>query len=230
MKIVVFDLDGTIVPEDTFVNFLVKCLSTYPTRLASCLHLPFAVVMHYLGIRDNTWLKKVFLRSIVGGLNRRQIGEIASNFIDNSVMNHTKPLALEAIAEHRKAGHTLVLASASPDLYVTELGAKLGFDHVIATKIAWRSIQSPNGCVTSTHDQQICSGEIEGENCYGQNKIARLKQDVSGVESDYYAAYSDHHSDLPLLEMAHRGYAVDATVSLQRLANERRLDLLAWKR
>ena len=225
MQIAVFDLDDTVVTGDTFVRFLITCLRRRPMRVLRCVHLPIALVMHFGGMKDNTWLKTVFLRAIVGGLTRQQIASIALPYVAQTLEKHTKAAALEAIHRHREAGQVLVLASASPDLYVAEMGRQLGFDQVVATRVAFRTTTGTEAPMS--HDD-VCTGDLQGGNCYGPNKVTTLKTVVSAEPQHYVAAYSDHHSDLPLLQLANQGYAVDPSDKLRDAANEYDLEILEW--
>ena len=42
------------------------------------------------------------------------------------------------LADHRRAGHVLVLATTTPDVLIRPLARQLGFDEVIGTRYAWR--------------------------------------------------------------------------------------------
>ena len=62
-KISIFDLDGTLTKSDTYLAYLVGFLKRNPKRWFKALILPFAVVMFYLKIRDNQWLKNYFFNN-----------------------------------------------------------------------------------------------------------------------------------------------------------------------
>ena len=210
MAVVVFDLDGTVIRGDSFVKFLLGCLWAHPLRWWRCAHLPFAVVAHVLGLRDNSWLKAVFVRAILGGLKRAELDGVAQTLNDRLCRNNLKGEAEQAIARLREEGHELVLASASLDTYIDPLASRLGFDVAIATELEW-------------HDD-VCTGQIKGVNCYGDAKRAAVAAQYPSVA----AAYSDHHSDLPLLTLADRGYAVDPTSRLANAAPGHDLEVLRW--
>jgi len=62
-KISIFDLDGTLTKTDTYLPYLIGFLKRNPRRWLKAIILPFAVVMFYLKIRNNEWLKTIFLQS-----------------------------------------------------------------------------------------------------------------------------------------------------------------------
>jgi phosphoserine phosphatase len=67
------------------------------------------------------------------------------------------------------------------------------------------------------------SGLIDGKNCRGQEKVARLKQALG--KPAVKKAYSDSLADLPILSMAEEGFIVkgDKILSLESYQKTSRL-------
>ncbi len=99
-----------------------------------------------------------------------------------------RPLVQDRVTWHRRAGHKLVVVSASPELYVAPLGQRLGFDAVLGTRLE----VGPDGRLT---------GRIEGCNCRGQEKVERLRAWM-GPEPAFLYAYGDSAGDRELLAAA----------------------------
>lgn len=213
--VAIFDLDLTITNCDTFVSFLLYVLSTSPVRCLRALWLPTALAMYYSGLRNNTWLKQKFLGTIAGGATQSEVEQWAGHFIKQLYASGIRPKALQAIEKHRSMGHSILLATASFDFYVTPLAASLGFDSVISTKAAWK-----NG--------KLC-GTILGQNCYGQHKYERVVDFLGQDRASYQTiAYSDHHTDIDLLLWANEAYAVNPSQKLKNLALEHNIPVLDW--
>jgi len=212
VKVAIFDLDGTVVTGDSFVSFLLALLKKYPTRLVRCIHLPFAVCVFYLKLRSNSWLKDTFLRAIVGGLKEQQIQPVVEQYVDKLLAARLKQGAVEAIRSHQRDGLDIVLATASPDLYIHRIAEKLSIDHVVATQLQWQS--------------DVCLGRLRGQNCYGEEKLEAIRKQFRDLEY----AYSDHHSDLPLLLSAKRAVAIDPTPQLRELALQHDLPITTWEK
>ena len=136
-RVVIFDLDGTITVNDSFVACLRWFLIRRPWRTARCLWLPTIVAAFKLGYVDNTYVKRRCLKAVLGGFHRNKIEPLTNQFVRHLMKYEIKPAALRRIEHHRTAGDHLVLATASLDLYVQDLGAALGFDHVLSTKAAF---------------------------------------------------------------------------------------------
>lgn len=215
--LVVFDLDHTLTQCDTYVAFLLKVLRARPTRLLYGLHLASGVVVHKLGFRDNTWLKTLFLRCICGGCDRRFIETIAEDFAAELVPDRISPAALQSIKQHRMRGDQNVLATASLDIYVYAIAQRLGIasDDVVATRVEWQGDR--------------LTGRLSSANIYGQAKADAVKawMQLSGRDR-VDVAYSDHHSDLPLLGAARQGVAVNPTGRLRDAAGSYRLEIVQW--
>ena len=213
--VAVFDLDGTITDCDTYVKFLSRCLAHRPQRLARSLHLPFAVALHKAGLYDNAWLKATFLRAIAGGYDQQTLASVVGGHLATIVNDHVRPAAREAIAEHRRAGHRLVLATASFDFYVEQLGQELGFDEVICTR------------AERAADQSVI-GRIKGRNCYGGAKLRAVLDAIPDRHLCTLVAYTDHHSDWELLMESDQPVAVSPTPQLRRLAIAHGVEVRQW--
>ena len=185
-------------------------------RIFRALHLPFAVLLFYSGWRDNTWLKVTFFRAILGGLTRTQIDAWSETFLDEFIADSLRPAALDEIERRRTADDTLVLASASLDIYVVPLAHRLGFDHVVCTRVGW-----------DAHGR--LSGALRNQNCFGAAKRDTVLDLLKTLPSiDKISVYTDHHSDLPLLQCADHPVAVCPTPKLLAAAKSRGLTVENW--
>ncbi|MCB1738573.1 MAG: HAD-IB family hydrolase [Gammaproteobacteria bacterium] len=214
--LVVFDLDGTLTRHDSFLPFLVGFLLRHPLRWPRVLRLPFAVLAFKLRLRSNTWLKIRFLRAILGGLRKDQITPWVIEFTDRLIARGIPAQAFEQLAKHQQDSDFLLLATASPDLYVHRIAEHLGFNAVICTELDW----GPDG--------DSLSGLMDG-NCYGEEKLRRIQtwmqpQSFPGIQT----AYSDHISDLPLLTAATHGVAVNPSKALALISPSHNLQIQHW--
>lgn len=213
--VAVFDLDGTITSGDTFLAYLRHVLRRRPERIPRCLGLIGAAVRFASGAGRDT-LKEAALAAVIGGLQRNDVAGLTDDFITRRLPPMIKPAALERIAWHRRQGHRLVLATASLDLYAAAIAKWLDFADAVCTRAAWRG-----DAVTG----------IEGPNLRGKAKLAAVRGtlgDGSGPHTTVIA-YSDHHSDLPLLRFADRGVAVDPTRRLTACAERLGLPIERWR-
>ncbi len=212
--VAIFDLDHTLARWDTYLSYLGGYLYRHPQRIARCAGLPFAVLLFTLGGLTNAVLKEWFLRAVLGGVSRIDIETWTKKFIQLLLSSGISNQGLATLAEHRRRGDYLVLLSASPDCYVTELGSRLGFDEVICTAIEWQ--------------QECISGRLAGPNMRGKEKVQVVRGIRERFKGSEVVAYADNASDLPMLRLVDRGTLVNGNAKLRRLALKEGLGLARW--
>lgn len=214
--VAVFDLDRTITRYGTYTPFLFFVARRYPLRLLYTGPLLLAAGAYKLGLISRKRLKEYMLSAVLGGSPRAEVDGHAAGFIARCTASGIRPGARRAIAEHKAKGDYLILATASLDLYVNRFGAYFGFDAVVATRTLWG---------TSGH----LSGQIDGENCMGDEKLRRLESELSAKRGDQFVvAYSDSHVDLPMLRWADRAVAVNPSRRLRKLALNEGYEIVDW--
>lgn len=220
--IAVFDMDRTITRRGTFSPFLISACRRRPWRLLYAPLILLHMLRYKFGGLTRKALKERMQALLLAGAGLDQLEGHVARFIQRLIAKGLRPGALEQIALHRAAGHKLVMATASMDYYAAPIGALLGFDLVVATR--------------STHDDAgRLAAAIAGENCYGAPKLDMLKAalaaDLEAGERPNIVAYSDHVSDMPLLDWAsERGeaVAVNPSMALRRVAGERGFEVVDW--
>jgi HAD superfamily hydrolase (TIGR01490 family) len=126
------------------------------------------------------------------------------------------PAARERLRAEAEEGRRVVLATASYDFYVEGIARKLGVSEIIAT----RARRSDTGGILA---------RLEGENCYGEAKLAMVKAFFPGRRKFHIRFFSDHHSDVPTLEWADEAFAVNPSPRLRALAKARGWTVLNWR-
>jgi HAD superfamily hydrolase (TIGR01490 family) len=201
----IFDLDGTITRRDTYAAYLLGYLRRHPRAwrrlpaLARFLARPAARA-------EPGALKAAALDAVFAGADRARIEAWNDIFVPWCLGRLVRAVAVARIAAHRQAGHRLLLATASLNLYVRRLARELGFDETVCTRAAW------------TAEGRI-AGTLDGGNLKGEAKLAAVRRIVpAGPDAPFVIAYSDHHADLPLLRWADRAVAVCPTAKLAAAA------------
>jgi phosphatidylglycerophosphatase C len=214
--VAIFDLDGTITKSDTYLAFLMGYVRRRPYLLLRFPVLIGAWTLYTLRLRTNSWLKIVFLRTIMGGVSHQILDQWANEFTEKLVNTGLRIQAIPIIESHRKVGHTLVLLTASFDVYVEKLAKHLGFEQVICTRAAWNL-------------DDALSGDIEGKNCYGKEKVRRLAEHFRMErENIYIFGYTDHHSDLALMQWVDEPIVVNPTKRMMALAKMYSFQIENW--
>jgi HAD superfamily hydrolase (TIGR01490 family) len=123
-----------------------------------------------------------------------------------------KPLvyreALDRAIAHQERGESVWVASAALHEVVQAISDRLGFAGAIASRA-----ESRDGVYTGRLERRL----------YGQEKAAAVGDLAlaEGIDLGSSTAYSDSHSDVPLLEAVGRAVAVNPDRELRRIARER---------
>ncbi|MGA2563636.1 MAG: HAD-IB family hydrolase [Steroidobacteraceae bacterium] len=203
-NLAVFDLDGTITRHDTLWPFLLGYLWRRPWRVPRMLlAVPAALRFAFQGDRGD--IKGALIHAALGGLMRPRLERWAELYVARVLCRDLFAEALAAIATHRRQGDRLLLMSASTDLYVPRIGAALGFDETICTKVRWRQ------------DGRL-DGHLASANCRGEEKLRCLQALVARERPECVYAYADSGSDLPHLQWVQRGFLINASRATLRRA------------
>lgn len=211
-----FDLDHTLVPQDTQALFAQFVMSQERWRRVYLIWYLPCLLVHALGWLNLRTMKRVFFSHLVGMAGVR-LRAYADEFGRELVPALIYPEMLDWIERLKDQGYQMVLISASPGFYVKEIGNALGFDVAIGTEL-------------EVEEEMPLLPEIVGPNNKRDAKIEALKQaglidvDYDPVESGPIPdswAFSDSLSDLPLLSIAEHGVTIHPGPELARVSRER---------
>jgi phosphatidylglycerophosphatase C len=206
MRLVVFDLDGTITYRDTLLPYVSGFLArSGRTRLRLARLVP-TLAAFAVGATDRGAVKSTLIRLTLGGATRAQLNAWTEEFVPLVVAHGCSPGALGMVKAHREAGDLLVLMSASTDLYVPQIGAALGFREVICTGVAFDAAGILDGALTTPNRRAA-----EKVRCF-----RALQQQHPGIET---VAYGNAGSDLAHLVLADQPRLVNASSATRRRAS-----------
>ena len=175
-----FDFDGTLTRRDTLLPFLASYAGRTQMLSALALSAPGG------GGRDA--LKERLLTRVLGGRALAEIVDAGNAFGAEVARAGIAPEMRSRLAWHRREGHEIVIVSATLDVYLDEVGRALGVEHVLCTKL-------------DVDQAARVTGKLEGANCRGAEKAARLRAHVD--EATVLWAYGDSGGDREMLAMAH---------------------------
>jgi phosphatidylglycerophosphatase C len=198
-----FDLDGTLVAWDCQLLFRRFVLRHEPWRLV---FLPvFLAFLPLAGLLGAGGMKRVFL-SYLWRIDPELLTEYSREFAA-SLMPSIYPELRKKLLEHRAAGDFLILASASPEFYVAEIGRELGFDLTLGTPVEL--------------------GEFfpDLENHKGSAKVVRLMEVLPATwfkdgKLNHCHGYTDSCADLPMLGICDAVTVVNPSLRLTALAEK----------
>ena len=213
-----FDLDFTLLPQDTLFLFANQVIRHQPWRIFYLLLFVPAILLHQLRLLSTVGLKRAFL-SLLWRLPEGEVERLATKLARRSVRPALYDFVEEHLAECRGMGMRLVLVTASPDLYSDAIARELGFDFCLASRFERRA-------------RMPLFPQAKGPNNKGKRKADALYElfpeieGASGVPHKNWRAYSDSSADLPMLAMAEHCFVVHPGKRLRRVATDSRWTIL----
>jgi len=190
--VAVFDLDGTITRSDSLVPFLAASI---PARRLwpAIARLSPRILAYAMRVEPNWRLKEAVLTAVLGGMPVELYEYLAREFAAGRLPRMVRPAALSRLRWHQTMGHRVVIATASLEAYVRPWAVEQGVADVVGTRLEVEAGQ--------------LTGRIEGRNCYGAEKVARLEVMVADLHSSNIYVYGDSRGDRELLALArHAAY------------------------
>ena len=189
--VVAFDFDGTLTVRDSFMDFLSWNASGLAWLRGLASLAPDG--MRYLANRDRGLLKAAAARRFLAGIPLQDLEVRARAYAEARSRSLLRPDALNSWRYWRARGATLVIVTASPECLVAPFARGLGADHLLGTRLALDTA----GRIT---------GDLEGANCRGPEKVRRLRE-TFGEDVRLTAAYGDTAWDREMLAIAvHAGF------------------------
>jgi phosphatidylglycerophosphatase C len=186
-----FDFDGTITTTDSFRHFVWHAIGAPRFAWAGLRALPWIVAMK-LGLISRGAAKAKFAWFAFGPAHAGRLDALARRFVDTDLPALVRPEMLERIRAHRARGHEVVLVSASPSLYLNQWAPTAGFDAVLATELAF--------------ERGAFTGRLDGENCWGPQKVVRLRAWWGDRPPQRLFAYGDSRGDREMAALANRAW------------------------
>jgi phosphatidylglycerophosphatase C len=212
--IALFDLDGTLTWRDTLLPFMLGYLRRRPHRALGLWRLPTALARYWQD-RDRGMLKSSVIRMLMRNEKRSVLDAWAQNFVaDLKRKQRFRPVALAVVEAHRAAGDHLVLLSASPDLYVPQIGKMLSFERTLCTEIEWQG--------------ERLDGRLKTPNRRGEEKLHCLTWLRKEYPDSPVIAYGNSASDLDHMRQADRALLVNADSAARRLAAKWNIAVSYW--
>jgi len=186
-KIIFTDLDGTLTLKDTYTKFIFANLT-----LGSVLkNIPtlFAMLLKYsLKIYNDDDVKKTTFEMFFKGYDTQSS---LTTFVESIPWNKE---VLNRIESKRQEGYSVVIVTASPDIYVKHVCDYLGYDSFIATK--------------TVESGRYCSGEFDGAICNFEKKPKRILEFLAGRKPIHTLSYGNSSGDFAMLDFCDESYFV----------------------
>ena len=184
--LVLFDFDGTITYKDTLVEFT-RFYAGSRRYLFGLAMLTPVMALYAARLIANWKAKQYFLARFFEGEEISHFNSRCQDFSTAVLPSLIRPAALAAIDRHRNDGATVVVVSASAENWVKPWCDAHGLV-CLATHLEVRA-----GYIT---------GKLEGRNCYGDEKVCRIRERFDLSTYDQVIAYGDSSGDKEMLNLA----------------------------
>jgi HAD superfamily hydrolase (TIGR01490 family) len=212
-----FDLDKTIIAKSSVLAFSKPFQAGGLISRRGVIRSAYAQFLFMVGGADHDQVEKMrqFMSNLVAGWDVATVREIVADTLHNVVDPIVYDEAVRLIEEHHSAGRDVVIVSTSGSEVVEPIGAMLGADRVVATRLA--------------EEDGKYTGEIDYY-AYAEEKATAIRElaVTRGYDLARSYGYSDSITDLPMLEAVGHPHVVNPDKELRKIAGERGWPVLVF--
>lgn len=191
-KIAFFDFDGTITKRDTLLDIVIYSFGIVHFLRGIVKLSPF-FILFYLKVISNNYLKTKFISYFFKGLDTNELNNICGKYCSERLHSIIYKEALTKIYYFLDNNINVVIVSASPENWIKPWANSIGINRVIASKL-------------ECDKNNIVTGNLLGSNCFGQEKVNRIKEYYSNIDNYFIYAYGDSRGDKEMLSIANEPY------------------------
>ena len=218
VRIVAFDLDGTLIDAASPVRLVNRLVRDRIMSVRVLTKIGVWGARYKMGSELDQSLPRKYIFGSFTNFLATDANSIMINLYNEDLRRFLRPMALQRIRQHKKAGEIIILVSASFDPIVREACREIEADGYIATQMEVR-----DGYYT---------GRTIGAPPEGIQKLIQLTKYANERYGEgnweLTSAYGDHFSDAPLLAAAQHATAVDPDRRLERMARSHGWEIQTW--
>lgn len=181
-----FDFDGTITSKDTLILFLKYTQGNFKYYRGLFFLSPF-LIAYKLKLYPNYKAKQILLSWFFKNLNYGEFKRKGEFFCAEILPNYIREAALKKIKWHQKKQHRIVLVTASVEEWVAPWCNEVDIEYI---------------CTRLEVKDNYLTGKFSTANCFGVEKVNRIKSMINLSDYDTIYAYGDSSGDKDLLSIA----------------------------
>ena len=186
-----FDFDGTLTRKDTLIEFIRFAKGEQELWRSLLVHLHLLVAMK-LGLYDNGKAKERVFAYCFKGMSEAGFNDVCRRFATAKARLLRKDGMAHVDSLRAQQGTKVMIVTASIDRWVAPFFADRPDIEVLGTRVEVRD--------------GVLTGRFSTPNCYGEEKVRRIKELFPDRRAYHLTAYGDSGGDCPMLDYANEGY------------------------
>lgn len=183
----VFDFDGTLIKEDSFILFA-RFAVGLPKFLWALFRSSVKLAKWKLGVCDSGSAKEVLFGHLYKGMPYARFERLGVSFVA-CLDKKIRHCVVNQMQEFVKAGVPVIILTASVPVWIEPWAKKYGVSKVVGTEI-------------ETDSDGLLTGRFKTPNCRGDEKVRRLLLAMPNLMNYEVWAYGDSAGDDALLSFA----------------------------
>jgi len=216
-KLIIFDIDGTLLPEQSQFLLLKYLRNKQVIGIVYFARLYFWFALYKVGIAKDPTRVFQYAISFLEGKSKKEAILVMEDFVKNEMDTHFFQEMLVLLESHKARMERVILLSNAMDVLVAAIAKHLGVIEYIGTEL-------------EIGEDTLFTGGLVSGITYGEAKIEKLKSYLGNEESARIikgaSCYTDHHSDIPLLDIVDKPIVVNPTPRLESVAKERQWQIM----
>jgi len=195
-KLALFDFDGTLTTKDSLNEFLKYSvgIKTYFYKLI-CFSPIF--LGYKLGIIPNDKAKQKLLKLFFKDWDEKKFRKVALDFSTTNLKEILNHEIYNKLIDMKNDGYRIIIISASIECWLKPW-CDLHEVELLATKLKFENSK--------------LTGELSTPNCYGKEKVNRLKKHLNINEYDEIVSFGDSKGDEYMFQISHISHMVKKKV------------------
>ncbi len=181
-----FDFDGTLTFRDSFLDFLLFTCGKLRCIAGFAFLLP-VMAGYKTKIISNQSAKEIVYQHFLKGWEEKRFMEYCRAYARERLPEILSPPAWNKMEWHLQNKHTVVIVSASLEEYLQPWAEQFDIQ-VIGSRLKFK-----DGCFT---------GKLDGLNCYGPEKVRRIRTELHPEQFQEVYAYGDSEGDREMLQLS----------------------------
>lgn len=181
-----FDFDGTLTYRDSLADFIFYSVGSVRVAFGGVVLSPI-ILAYKTGLYDNSKAKEKVISHFFRGYKDKEFTQIGRIYAQERLPEILQESAVDKLMWHIEQNHTVVVVTASAEDWIREWTGSLKVE-LIGTKL-----ERKGGVIT---------GRFQTKNCYGIEKVRRIRDEYDLTRYETIFAYGDTDGDQAMLDLA----------------------------